>query len=38
VTASTRRVGVEAYLDEARGTWVYVSETGALGVVPAQGP
>jgi len=38
VTPSTRRFGVEAYLDETTGNLIYISETGALAVVSPREP
>jgi hypothetical protein len=34
-TEKTQRYGVEVFLDEAGGTLIYVSDTGAIAVVPA---
>jgi hypothetical protein len=31
---NTRKVGVEVYLDENNGTWIYISETGSIAVTP----
>jgi hypothetical protein len=35
-TATTRKVGVEVFKDENNNNLVYISETGAIAVVPAK--
>jgi hypothetical protein len=31
---STKKFGVEVYLDENNGNWIYISETGSIAVTP----